>query len=110
MSPEISTQELRFRKAAEINSVLCGGQLRTWLVSRYERSSPSGSQTTLRSSSYDVKVAWTEEAATRRLVVGSNTTCEYGRDLGIDLEGKYASNCIPGTHSIKLGPYTISIR
>ena len=52
----------------------------------------SGSHTTFMSSSYEVKVASREDAATNNDVDGSYARCEYALGLGIDFIGKCPSS------------------
>ena len=66
---------------------------------------PSGSQSRLPSSSNEANLACITEAATIRAVDGSNTTFEYGRDLGTLRDGRCPSSRTSGIHSTRLGPY-----
>lgn len=66
--------------------------------------SPSGSHRLFPSSSNDVNLACSEEAATIKLVEGSNKMLEYARPRGIDLDGSVLSNWKSGIHSSRIGP------
>jgi hypothetical protein len=53
---------------------------------------PSGSQILLPSSSKEENLAWSEDAATIKVVEGSKTILEYGRPRRTDREVKTPSN------------------
>jgi hypothetical protein len=65
---------------------------------------PSGSHILFPSSSKDANLAWREDAATIKQVVGSKTTLEHDRPRGTDRKGKGPSTWKSGIHSSKLGP------
>ena len=71
---------------------------------RGDSHTPSGSQSRLPSSSNEANLACITEAAMIRAVDGSNTTFEYGLDLGTVRDGRCPSSITSGIHSTRLGP------